>query len=789
MPDRRAVSSVRLLAARGRARAGLLASAAAAVAVAVATVCLLPATLARAVAAAGTPAPPGVEPDVVAAQVAEGAAALTSAVPALVILVALLAGTAVAQLARLVATAREQETAAVRARGLSGAQGWTADAVEGASIAVAGALMGVVLAAAAAAVTGSGPADVFLQWPWATALAVALAAVFTVALRRGERRRATARAAGATTGAFVVVVLLAAALVVWQLPQGRGAGFDPIVAVAPAVLLLAGAILALAVFGAGAVAWTGAAAAIPSLEPAYPARQVARRLPVYAVAVLLVVLAVSLTVFASAYSATWRAMTSDSSALRAGADLRVDTSPQSVSPGDVAAAAEVEGVDAAAPALTALLEVGESTAPLVAVPLPAVGPVVAAAGGLVDKAALTDAATVPDAVAAQPLPLGEAARGIRVRALLSGPSSLPSVTVFAVLLDDTGAPAAVALDETGLQQAADGTVQLTAEASLPPGTAGWRLLALAAGTGPTFADRTVTVEVTQVEALGGSALDVAGEVTLGDGSRDAVVWLADGGVLASGADAPPLAAVVTTAFAARLGLGEGDVFEFRYDGTGRRGGAVVSAIVPAVPGATSPVAVFAPLENLLVSQLQRGTSIVPPNSVWASGAASVDEFSAVLGDRPVVTATPGIAAALAGALIPGWWIATAGAAVLALVAAFAIVQTLALARRRELGVLRALGVTPRRQGAMRAGELGGVLGAALLLGVPAGLLASWLVVPGIVRAVTPGVLPLPTGVTLAWPPLLLGLALLLLGLAAIVALAAAGAVRDAGTATVGEEAR
>jgi hypothetical protein len=253
---------------------------------------------------------------------------------------------------------------------------------------------------------------------------------------------------------------------------------------------------------------------------------------------------------------------------------------------------------------------------------------------------------------------------------------------------------------------------------------------------------------------------------------------------------PPVAATASTALAETLGLGIGDLVEFRYAGTGREGEAVISSIVDVVPGASSASALFVPMETLMTSQLQRGTSIVPPNSVWAAGDPSSDDaMSAALGDRPVRTTAPGIAQALVGALIPGWWIATAGSVVLSLVAAFAIVQTLEIARRRELGVLRALGVTASRQARMRAGELAGVFGAALVLGAAAGWVVSGLIVPEMVRAVTPGILTITGGVDVALAPLAVAAGTLLIGLAVIVAFAAAGVRRAARQATVGEEAR
>ena len=794
MPDRRTLSSARLLRLRAGARAGLLASAAATVAVAVAAVSLVIAWLGHAVAVAGDPPPPGVSPADVAEQVDVGAAALASAAPALVLMVAILAGTAVAQLARLVAAAREHETATIRARGLSRAQAWTTDASEGVVVALAGAVLGVALAAALSVLVGATPADALAAWPWMLATAAVLAVVFTVALRRGERIRATTRTARATTAAAVVVVLLASGLVVWQLPLARGAGFDPIVAVAPAVVLMAGALIALAVFGAAAIAWSRPAAALPSVQPAYPARQVARRIPIYAVAVLLVALTVAQAVFASAYSATWTAMVTDSAAVRAGADLRVDMSPQEAGPDDVAAAAAVEGVDAAAPALVDDIEIGDAEAQVVAVPESEIGTVVSPAGGLVDTSALEAAATVEGAVVAEPVPLGDGATGLRMTArVVSAAEFAPTVALAAVLLDADGAPVTLALDGE-YRPNDDGSGTIVAEAALPDGTAPWRLLAIGADRGRSFARTALQLTLESVDAVGSGPLDIHAEVEFHSGLDDTLVWLGDGGVLAAdgGADgeAPPVAAVVTTALAQHLGIGEGDTFEFRYAGSGRRGVVAVSSIVDVVPGASTPLALFAPLENLLVSQLQRGASFVAPDSVWAAGDPAADDgLSAALGDRPVATAAPGVAADVVQALVPGWWIATAGAMALSLVAAFAIVQTLAIARRRELRVLRALGVGARAQGRMRAAELGGVFGAALVLGAVSGGLASWLIVPELVRAVTPGILPIAGGVSFAWAPLGIAVALLAAGLTIIVAAVAMSVTRAARTQTVGEESR
>ncbi|HET6302079.1 ABC transporter permease [Microbacterium sp.] len=796
--------------ARAVARVGLLASAAATVEVAVSTVCLVPAALARAAGEAGHPPPPGLSAEDVADQIALGATALATATPALVLLVAILAGTAIAQLARLIAAARDDETATIRARGLSWGQARLLDAGEALVVVVAGGIVGVALAAAIAAIAGGSALEALAQWPFALAAVVVLGVVFAVALRRGERRAGSTRTTRATTAALVVVVLLAAALVVWQLPAARAGGFDPIVAIAPAVVLMAGALVALALFGAASAVVARPSAAIPSLAPAYPVRQVSRRVPIYAVAVLLVGLTVAETVFASAYAATWSAMTTDSAAVRTGADLRVDTKPQSVNPGQVLEAASIDGIDAASAALVERVEIGQTNAQLVAVPTAMIDDVVTTAGGIIDRDALAATADVgaDDVARSEPVPLGDDATGLRVRLDVHVVDGFPQgFNVNALLLDATGAPFALPLDG-GLVFDADNLPQFTGdldftgyfegESELPDGRAPWSLLAIATGLGP-VAGGQITIEVADAESIGVGPLDVSGMGIMTGQNPDAVVWRGDGGVLAAappmqdgGVDSqrPPVLAVATKALASRLGVGPGDFLELRYAGTGRRVDVVLSSVVDAVPGASGTLALFAPLENLLTSQLQRGTSIVPPNSLWAAGDTGADAaLSAAMNDRPVATSAPSLAASVVGALVPGWWIATAGSAVLSIVAAFAIVQTLAIARRRELGVLRAVGITPRRQARMRAAELGGVFGAALVLGAGAGVLVSWLVVPDLVRAVTPGILALAGGIDVAWTPLVIAVTALAVGLAAIVVYAATGVSRAARTATVGEESR
>ena len=528
MADARAIVTARLLRARATARRGLLASATATVAIAVATVCALLAWLVVAVQQAGDAAPPGVPPDELDAQVEDGVLALVSAAPALVLLVVIVAATAAAQLSRLLAAAREQETANLRARGLSRGQSSTANAIESAAVGVVGAIVGVALAALLLLIVNRGAAQLPSLWWVAVVTAAFLALVMVVASR--PRTGVAVRGARVTTAAAVVVVVLAAAFVLWQLRLARPTGFDPVAAVAPTVVLMAGALVVLAVFGAGAGAWAIPAAVRPGLDPAYPARQVARRLPIYAVAVLLVALTVAQAVFASAYSSTWTATVTDSAALRAGADLRVDLEPAAATPAIVADAASVDGVDAAAPALVVPVEIGSTNAQLIAVPAEAIGTVVSAAGGIVDRRALATAVEPADgSVVAEQIALGSAATGVRATASIdaSRANVAESVVLIATVVDANGASAALRLEGAPVDQP-DGTASVTAEAPFPEGTAPWRLLAMTASIPASFANATVDVTLLSAEGIGGDELGIDGAVVLDQSAAEQVVWLADG---------------------------------------------------------------------------------------------------------------------------------------------------------------------------------------------------------------------------------------------------------------------
>ena len=156
-----------------------------------------------------------------------------------------------------------------------------------------------------------------------------------------------------------VALLVISVIALWQLrlygaPLTRtvqgNLGFDPLLVAAPALGLLAGGILALRVLPLLAAALEKWVSRGREIVASLGSRQLARRPLRYTRTALLVMLALSLGVFALAYSATWSSSQQDQAAYQAGADVKATvvrtTGP---SPLTRAAYAGLPGVEAAMP--------------------------------------------------------------------------------------------------------------------------------------------------------------------------------------------------------------------------------------------------------------------------------------------------------------------------------------------------------------------------------------------------------------------------------------------------------
>ncbi|MBA2265547.1 MAG: ABC transporter permease [Chloroflexi bacterium] len=153
-----------------------------------------------------------------------------------------------------------------------------------------------------------------------------LAAVRQTLARQGNQTLAQ------RLGIDLVLVVLAG-IGLWQLRQYgapltatvRGSvGLDPLLVAAPAIGLLAGAILALRVVPLLAELAERVLGTRSGLVAPLGARQLARRPLRYTRTALLLMLAAALGTFAAAYSTTWTRSQADQAAYAAGSDLRVE---------------------------------------------------------------------------------------------------------------------------------------------------------------------------------------------------------------------------------------------------------------------------------------------------------------------------------------------------------------------------------------------------------------------------------------------------------------------------------
>ncbi len=269
---------------------------------------------------------------------------------------AILAGAALLFLAGLLSERRGLESAIMRSRG-AGGEGVAALAVmEGALLALPAALLAPWVAVLGLqALNHVGPlAQIGLRLnPHVTTTAYVLAALAAIlcvaalalpALRSGAVTSTVAGRGRPRPKSFVQragldLVLVAVALVAyWQLRryggpvvesvQGR-LGIDPLLIAAPALGLLAGAVLALRVVPAAASLVERLASSARGMVAALGTRELARRPQRYARSALLLTLALAIGLFASAYSRTWLASQTDQADYAAAADLRVEPSQRS----------------------------------------------------------------------------------------------------------------------------------------------------------------------------------------------------------------------------------------------------------------------------------------------------------------------------------------------------------------------------------------------------------------------------------------------------------------------------
>ena len=261
-----------------------------------------------------------------------------------------LAGYAVILVAALLLERRRSEMALLRARGAGRSHLVRLALYESILVVTPAVLVAPWLASLLVAAIGASPAlaGVGLEAPppgpatFEVAIGVGLLAVLVLVvptLASGVSiagvRAAVGRQVGRTLpqrlGLDLALVALAA-IALFQLrlygaPLTRNArgslGVDPLLVAAPAIGLLAGAVLAIRIVPRLAEIAERVLGRGRGLVPALGGRQLARRPLRYTRAALLLVLAAALGTFASAHAATWTTSQADQAAFAAGADVRL----------------------------------------------------------------------------------------------------------------------------------------------------------------------------------------------------------------------------------------------------------------------------------------------------------------------------------------------------------------------------------------------------------------------------------------------------------------------------------
>jgi hypothetical protein len=283
----------------------------------------------------------------------------------------LLAGAALVLTARTLASQREDEAAVMTARGAGRSQLARLAAAEVSLILITAGVVGVLagnwlasllastgpLRAAALHVAGISAADVLAVglvlvvcagvtlWPAFRPLSAASARV-----RRG--RRAAVSTVAQASGDVAIVLL--AVLVGWQLRKYAAVshtvsgvpGVDPVLVLAPALALAAGAVMSLRLMPLLARAIEGLAARTSRLGAAMASWEISRRAVQQSACVLLVVLAVGTGTLALAQHQSWRTSAGDQAAFAVGSDIRLDL-PTPLPIGRTGAVTRAPGVTAA----------------------------------------------------------------------------------------------------------------------------------------------------------------------------------------------------------------------------------------------------------------------------------------------------------------------------------------------------------------------------------------------------------------------------------------------------------
>lgn len=766
----------------------------------------------------------------------------------LLLLVSLIA---IVQIARLQAQARAGEVELLIARGASSGQVLRWSVIEAVAVAVVSAALGTLAALGVMRLVPAGDlqTDLVVRTGLLAGLAVLLALVVVAVLqvRLLAARTAADRSGRTRTVAALgtVVLTLGAAVFTWWQLNRYGSPLvtnadgslrtDLVAGAAPAFLLAAAALLSTMVLSPVSRLVETVSRRSRGLLTHLSAAQVSRRLVVYAVPVVLTVLAVGATTVAGLYAGTSAQLRQDLAALGRGADIRAMAATDPVTRTTLPAVpslAGAEGVDASTAVWLSSGRLGNSIVSYTALPVDQLGAAVSVPEGVLDVPAVTEALRGP-ALPEGAIALPETATGlslsVELTAVPSDPEGLQESVeqTYEWMHEQFGPdftdepPPPEAIEEMAREQVEMIAEDVAREREITPVLWFWdeastSLLRVEAPTVPLQLDATLslasdiptitvapasstgTIEIPVVagpgRALVGIDLGLPSsapydlDLTLtrlttsgeGDGEtnlladRAASSWttpipsepqpIADG--LPSGqleavpdglhltalsgtetvvpleapgltpsADAVPVALTASLAATGNFEVG----LPITVQAFNRNIPARVAAIVTAVPGSTAPHSVLMDSSALSTYLATIGETLDQPTQLWASSSDPDTALEAVRRLPGIASATgPGSVSVTdaAGAVRLVFWVASSGAVLLAVTGIGAVASNLLSVRRPEVSVLRALGMTPGGQARTRVAELLWVVLASVGLGLLAGWLVGWLVVPELSSSTT-----------------------------------------------------
>ncbi|WP_434809952.1 FtsX-like permease family protein [Microbacterium sp. bgisy189] len=686
-------------------------------------------------------------------------------------LLIVIVGVVVAAVAVEPARARRLELQLLRARGARARSLGGSAALEAAAVAFVAGAIGVLVALGIGALLG-----VRAGWLLPVAAIAGSTVVASIVAAISTRRVADSRTTRARVAALISAVVLGAVVTgvaAWQFAQTgdpyvvRSDGslvLDPIVAVAPALVLLLVAAMALLLTTPVERLVAAATAGVRGIHPVTPLRLASRRPARHGLSLILVAFTVGALTVGITYQGSVGALGRTPEDVRVGTDVRVSTIPADVSLAELIATADA---DAAMTARSVLSRTRDQRVTVLAAQSATLGEVMSDIGGLIDPERIGELVAVEQ--------FGVPLTGADLELALTVPSLgvwdfgegndpievYAPVFVTPTLIDEHGSiwtGYAANAEQAGR---GGGIVEYPTserlEASLTPPEGTWRLAAIQVG----FLDFAADDDVRVAASSGGSTLDLAGFAPSATTTADVAV---DGATLvlretAIVFDAAPmhvvapgavsvLPAVVTERLAADLGLEVGDTFTLPLTQPTLDADFELAGITALLPGTPTGQGVVVDLPALMVA----GADQAPPNEVWLAtqqpAATAVAVESAFPGVRPIV-ADPRADAKASGAALS--LLLAAGAAALLAVTVLLLRRSRRRDDSRELAMLALLGLGRRGAARVRAREDLATVVLGVVSGVLAGIVTAVLVVPSLVR-IAYGRLPDDVTVSLVVPP-------------------------------------